>query len=731
MTEVLLQGVQCSIPDAPKKIEWQKFKPKDQYFRRTTIPAFMNTVIRDEDWTLCNFIEGKKIPLTKAQEDFILLEVDRCIDGFWFMRKGQPCWITGKYYYFLNYWTTEDGAGYSSITKKIEYREIDREFFIFYDNSYDHPIIDGIVRGKKVREGATTQGTCISAHTAAFFSDQNCGTLSNKGDNAGSTFTSMITKGFYDSPIWLQPRYDNKENAAKKLSFVLPRTKKEGNITTTKREGNNSTISWERTSTSAYVNARISYMLIDESGRWEELNVYDYWNNVLKDRIRRGASKTGFVYMPTAVNQPNKGGRNFQKLWHGSNQYGVNGVRTKTGLVKWFVPAWYGYSGFIDRYGDSVVDPPDAETLAYLIEKQAALPKKERVPTEDLMLGAKKYLQRQREALSGDDEALSAHKRNYPFVEADMFDFGELFNPFDQEKLKYQLQWCKDNPTQAYWRRGRLVPYEYLDDGTPQFNIRFHDDPHGLWFISEMPVQPNAFSIDDNRIVRPLAKHLYGGGMDTYRFDQTKELGSKAAICIGSKMDISKPEGQEGGELVAFWMGRLKLTELVWREMLMAELFYGCSITAERDATQEYIKYHQNKIKNLLDANCMPMLGKKPDAAIDANRKVRSNEQVEYGAASADKFVFAKQIELAVIYIYKYYWKIKLILLLEQLIDFDPDERTKFDAAIGFFMMLLNITGDFRQQKQENKKRERLVEEFTLGGGLKGFEGFAPFAQSD
>ena len=211
-----------------------------------------------------------------------------------------------------------------------------------------------------------------------------------------------------------------------------------------------------------------------------------------------------------------------------------------------------------------------------------------------------------------------------------------------------------------------------------------------------------------------MATHLYGGGMDTYRFDKTKDLGSKATIWIGRKMDITKPYGEDGGEAVAFYIGRPKLTELLWKEMLMASLWYGCTITVERDATQEYIKYHKGTMPNFMEANCLPMLGKKPDIAIDPNRKRKENEVVEHGAASSDPFVFNKQIEIGVLYIEKYCDKINAPWLLDELLTFDVSDRTSSDTVMGWLMMLLNITGDFRQRKVETRHYP-VVEEYTIG----------------
>lgn len=723
---MLIQGIEVEIPDAPKVIDGQRRKPKDQYFRRTVIPAFMETVIMDEEWNLCNLVQqggiDKKFPLTTEQEELINREIDRCKHGYWFMRKGEATYIPGFYYDYLNYWTLEDGTGYSSPDRKIEYRTPGRMFFLFFEACYNHPVIKGIVRGKKVREGATSEGTCISANIASFNADQICGTLSDKGPNAKNLFTNMISRGFFDKPVWLQPRYDNSVNAQNKIKFVKPTKKIQGNIIHTRREGNNSEINWQSTSMAAYVTQRLSFILVDETGRWVELDINDYCA-MLTERFMRGASKVGFAYLPTAVNPPFMGGKNFSRLWINSNQHTERGINTLSGFVRWFVPAYEGLSGFVDQYGDSVVEPPDAETLAYLMEVQAALPKRERIPEETLKLGARKYLENEIEKVRNDPELLSARKRNYPVVEADMFDFGDLYSPFNLDKVKERITYLRttaEGRKEAYWRRGRLVPHNYFDNGRPGINVQWHEDNYGQWLIKEFPKRPNAFMIDDYGIVRPQATDLYGGGMDTVRFDETKELSSNAAIMMGSKLDVSKSEEEEGGREIAFWLGRPKLTELIWEQMLLAELYWGCTISAERDATQEYIKYHKNIIKNFMDRNCLPMLGKKPDMAIDPNRKTK--EKLEYGASSADKFVRAKQTEVAQVYIEKYVNKMTLIVLLEKILEFNPDYRTPSDEVIAWMMMLLNICGDFRQRAMERRILP-MIERYSVVKGLDGMFG--------
>jgi len=294
-----------------------------------------------------------------------------------------------------------------------------------------------------------------------------------------------------------------------------------------------------------------------------------------------------------------------------------------------------------------------------------------------------------------------------------MFDFGDSYSPFNTQKLLTQRQELKERP--VYWRRGRLIPHMFDETGNNRLNIQFHDDPNGQWMIRELPKVPNAFEKSEYNIVRPLATHLYGGGVDTFRFDKTKDLGSKGCICIGSKMN---PAIEGTGMLVAFYIGRPKLTELFWKEILMGCLFYGCTCTVEKDATQEYQKYFKNAMPNIMEANCLPMLGKKPDIAIDPNRKKKDG--LDYGASSADPFVFAKQIEVGQVYIEKYSHLIGHITFIEGFLAFDVSDRTKFDEVIGFLMMLLNITGDFKQREVE-KRKYPVAEMYTIGGGIRGF----------
>jgi hypothetical protein len=92
--------------------------------------------------------------------------------------------------------------------------------------------------------------------------------------------------------------------------------------------------------------------------------------------------------MPSTVNEMTKaGGAEFKKVWDSANQF--EHPRTPNRLVRYFYAAFDGYVGFIDRYGNSVIDAPTEEQYEYLVEHYVGAGDLEEA---DIRLGAREYL---------------------------------------------------------------------------------------------------------------------------------------------------------------------------------------------------------------------------------------------------------------------------------------------------------------------------------------------------
>jgi len=101
-------------PPMPKKSQMLNYglNIKDQKFKRTEIPDCFgdmddmsnDQIIRDDD--------GNAL-LTPEQQGFVIQERDRIRSGCWYLIKGEPIFLTGDCYFYLNYWwigaENEDG----------------------------------------------------------------------------------------------------------------------------------------------------------------------------------------------------------------------------------------------------------------------------------------------------------------------------------------------------------------------------------------------------------------------------------------------------------------------------------------------------------------------------------------------------------------------------------------------------------------------------------------------
>jgi hypothetical protein len=650
MATLHIYGIDCEIPQCPALTEVAGHLRirKDQKFERTPIPeSFEDIEFDNENQPIYN----------DEQIEFIQKEWTRINEGYWFFNNGIPTYITGDNYYYLNYWTLENG-GFP------EYREADRKWFLFYKECYNDPDILGIIRVKKRREGATSQVSCTYTKLASTKENTRCGIISKTGGDASDVFQNMMVYGFRALPMFMQPRTDGTEDPKKKLTFVKQSKRKVGNKIGlfNKREGLNSFIEWRNTALNSFDSGRWN-LIIDECGKWE-IPIREYWN-IAKKTATEGANKVGFHVMLSTVNPPNNGGQPFKELWDESDQF-RHGRKTPTKLVRYFCPADEGYAGFINPYGESLKEL------------------------------AKIHILHER-SMSKEDQDI----RDYPLTEHEAFKFNDLDCHFNLDNIEEQERALKDKPVPL--RRGRL----YLDGNGM---VAFSDDRNGTWLIYKMPKKPNSIEFRGN-VMYPTASAEYGIGCDPFRHSITSGQGSMGSAFVGSKLDITDDENT--GMPVAHYYGRPKEKRLFWKEMLMGAMWYGAPVTIETDAGDDFFDYF--KKENELGKNCLPMLGKKPDAVIDPNRKAKTNFS-QRGVTSADPFALSKQLEYCIAYIEKYCHKIMYPDLLLELKSYRHDNRTKFDTVVSFQIMLLTLGGQNKANTVE-KRKQPLIEMYRQGGG--------------
>lgn len=677
-----IYGTLVSVPDKPELYEiedWGTSNPKEQYWRRKEVPAIFDNV---------EFDRNGELLLTNEQWEYADKEKQRCFNGFYFLNNGVLTYISGKHYFYLQWWKLEDDI-------YPDYRDTDRRYFLFLNHWECIKWCLGIVRGKKRREGASSQATANLIYECIFFKNSVCGLISKSEKDSKTTFTNMVAFGYRQLPIFFKPKQLNNADSVTELVFA----NKSLNTKTDKINGiidndlgHRSKVDYRSPRTNSYDSGRLSRGLFDEGGKWDKEAPFSTFIGIVSKTMVKGAKRVGFMECPSTVNEMTKsGGDEYKKVWDSANQFKYD--RTPNRLVRYFTPAYDGYVGFIDKYGFSVIDAPNEEQYQYLVENFVGVGD---LTEDDIRMGAKAYLTYRRNQKTGND--LEEEIRMNPFDEDEMFMYAGQGCEFNAPNIKKQIQELEDTP--PFLRQMRLVPEKRIVKSifphkkeVEDVIAKAMDDEKGGWFILELPNKTNHFSSRGGNYYEPLNKSLYQIGVDTTK-DMATINGSKPVIIVMKKSCIV--EGEETGLYpVAMWIADTRLDIHFDEQVLLACKLYGCTANYEIDARGDYYRYFSKE-------NCGSFLEWTPTVA---RNPVKRNNKIEPGTRSGDPFQLSMQLQVAKMYvdgtdneIYNgHIHRIKYITLLKQLLKYDHSNRTPFDQCIALFMALLPMFGE--QQK--------------------------------
>lgn len=687
-----IYGCMIETQDKPEFVDiedWGTGNPHEQYWRRKELPSFFEQVEFDRDGNLI---------LTAEQEEYARKEVERCKKGFYFFNNGIATFITGKHYFYLQWWKLEDDI-------YPDYRDTDRRYFTFLDY-WEHILwCLGIFRGKKRREGASSQGTSNLIYECIFYKNSFCGLVSKTQQDSRDTFTDMVSFGYRQLPVFLQPRQLNEKDSVSELVFAYKSAQvKAGKGAVIDTDASHrSRVNFRAPVENAYDRGRISRGLWDEGGKWPKDVPFSKFIAKVSKTMVKGARRVGFSEAPSTVNEMTKsGGAEFKICWDNANQFKSSGKPTPNQYVRYFTPAYDGYEGFIDRHGMSVMDAPNEDQLAYLVDKWVG---RSALTVEDIEMGAKAYLLKKREGLTGD--LLEEEIRQNPFDEEEMFMYAGFGCEFNAVNIQKQLKVLEEEP--VFLRQMRMVEEIHTEKSIfptrPDRKIKvakLMDDKKGGWFIYEFPNKPNVFK-ERNGFYEPQNTNLYQIGVDT-----TKDLvalnGSKPVIIVFKKSCIV--EGNETGMYpVAMWIAETRLDIHFDEQVLLACKLYGCRANYEIDARADYYRYFSKM-------NCSSFLEWTPNVAMNPIK----DKKKEPGTRSGDPFQLATQLQVGKMYIdgtdnevYNgHVHRIVYPSLLKQLLKYDHADRTPFDQCIALFMALLPLFGDTAKPVIPNKIKQLL-----------------------
>jgi hypothetical protein len=661
---VEIYGSKIRLPDEPtdtKEILYYDNPRPKQKWTKEDLPEYFETVEVDKNGDLV---------LTSEQESYAAEEVKRCKKGVWALIGGRLRYLTGRYYFFLRYYILEDGTA-------PEFREADRLYFLFFNFWFLIEWCLGIIRTKKRRQGASSQSCSNILYEAIFYKNSNCGLISKTKDDSKATFTEMISNAYQQLPIYLKPRQVNKEDSVTELVFAH---KADSNIKgkviegARKKGGNNSKINYKAPVLNAYDRGRMSYILGDEFGKLPQDVPASKLLGIISKTLVKGVKRVGWIDMPSTTNEMLKGGgMEYYKIWKLADQ--AKKRPTTNRIVRFFQPAYEAYEGFIDEFGDSVVDAPTEEQYKYLVEKWVKKDEETEEITselseEDIKLGARHYVKvKRREGLDGD--ALEEEMRMNPCNEEEAFMSAVSDCVFNSINIKKRQKELEANPI---FKR-KIIFYRNLDQGIGFRDVEENDNFH--WRITQFPPagKENKYELAD-KLRRPLRTEDGVIAVDSYSNTQGgRKYGSKASAWIGRRFNILDPLNT--GKAIGHLYGRPKEKDDLHAQVMMAAEYFGYQVFYEHTA-DDYFTYFRGRAKQAY-------LGAYPLSLIDPTKR---EDAVRHKGVPITPFSLTKQLDNGVAYFEHHCDMIDFEELLDNALIFDAYDRTAYDCVVAFLILI-------------------------------------------
>jgi hypothetical protein len=668
MLTVDIYGSLCYTPDNPLETlisGWGKPR-SEQLWRRRELPSFFNKIEYDPD--------GNAL-LTPEQEQFAREEVIKCKEGFWFFNDGNPTYISGKNYFYLQWWKLEDDI-------YPDYRDTDRRYFLFLDY-WEHVLwCLGIFRGKKRREGASSQATSNLVYECIFYTNSNCGLVSKTNTDSRDTFTDMVRHGYNQCPVFLKPRQLNRADSVTELVFAAKL--KNGEVSD---GGQKSKINYRAPVLNAYDRGRMTRILADEGGKWPPEVDFAKFISIVSKTMVKGAKRVGFCEAPSTVNEMTKGGgAAFKKAWDGASQFKYPNRPTPNRFVTYFSAAYDGYEGFIDMHGMSVIGEPTHEQYQYLVDKWV---KKDPITgiviseltEDDIKMGAQRYVMvKRREGLTGD--LLEEEIRMNPCTVDEMFEAANTNCAFNSFNINRRLKELEENP--IYKRK--VLFYRDIDQ-VVKWRDAQDNEKNFHWNITAFPPsgEENKHKYE-NRLRQPTRIDKGVIAVDSYSNSQGgRKYGSKASAWIGLRPDVLNPNNT--GKAIGHLYGRPAVKEILHEQVMLAAEYFGFKVWYEHNA-DDYLSYYR-------DRGRVGYLGTYPLSTIDPTKRENADR---YKGFPTTPFSLTKQLDCGISYFENYCYLIDFEDLLHNAKIFDPYDRTAYDTVVSFLMLLVCLMEPVRVQ---------------------------------
>ena len=653
-----IQGLRIALPMLPVQVhtngknKWQKIE----------YPKELNRLKNIFDWR--SYPEESK----EKWYDYIDEEFKRRDEGFWFMNKDKPTYITGTHYMYLQWSKIDVGAP--------DFREANRLFYIFWEACKADRRCYGMCYLKNRRSGFSFMSSAETVNLATLASDARYGILSKTGGDAKKMFTDKVVPISINYPFFFKPIQDGMDRPKTELAYRVPaskftRKKITANEKVEELEGLDTTIDWKNTGDNSYDGEKLNLLVHDESGKWERPdNILNNWR-VTKTCLRLGSRIIGKCMMGSTSNALDKGGENFKKLYNSSDvtKRNRNG-QTKSGLYSLFIPMEWNYEGFIDEYGLPVFDTPDSDVFAS--------------DGELIDIGVIDHWQNEADGLKNDQDALNEFYRQFPRTEEHAFRDETKNSIFNLVKIYEQIDYNEEMTRALGITTGN---FQWIN-GVKDSQVIFYPDAKGRFKLSWVPKQElQNRVIIKNGIKYPGNEHMGAFGCDSYDISGTVDgQGSKGALHGLTKFSM---EDAPANSFFLEYLSRPPTAEIFFEDVLMALVFYSMPILAENNKPRLLYYLRRRGYRGFSMNRPDKVWNKLSTAEKEIGGIPNTSEDIKQAHAAAIEMYIQDHVGMQQD---GSFGNLYFNSLLNDWAKFDINKRTKYDATIssGLAIMACN-----------------------------------------
>jgi hypothetical protein len=395
---------------------------------------------------------------SKSKDDFITMQWHYRKNGLHFFNNGNIEYVTGDHWFYLTHWHIDTGLP--------RFIDADRDFFYIVKYSDEHPKSFGTIDIEGRRGGKTWRSTCKIYNKISQTPNANGGIQSKTNDDARAVFDKLIF-GWRKMVDYFKPVDIGIFPPKSELVFDTP-IKKSTKVKLSDTKGVlNSMIDFRNVKSEAYDGLKLIGYYNDEFGKNTEANVCETQKIVRECLMEEGLIRGKMLFTSTIEEMSAKGGANAKVLWDDSAPIiGEDSpFISKTGLVRYFKPCYYGYLG-----KDDITHEPFVDEWGYSNTELA-----------------KSYFMRKRKMYEDDIQAYRSEVQKYPFTIDEAFYVINNDSQLNLFNIQDQLNFNDANRHLSVY--GNLEWIDNIRDN--QLGIKWVPNPNGRWCITKHPTIPN------------------------------------------------------------------------------------------------------------------------------------------------------------------------------------------------------------------------------------------------